>query len=255
VTGKPAHWSRQAAVRRTLARRSVVFTVLAATACGADASRPNAPPTAAGGATDEGAPSEPTGPASTQPDVCGASVQAIDAQALAFGLQQLTIGCVDRSSAQDCYRLAFLKQQQRSPSDADHFYSRACDLGRLEACEDLGLLVERGLCGHGMSRARAQALYEKACHGGLDAACAHVATCMASGCIDPPAPVAAFNFLKQRCDDTQALATSCLFLGHFLEEGIGTTKDAREARAAYARACRGGATEGCVKTDELPAQP
>lgn len=135
-------------------------------------------------------------------------------------------------------------------------FGRACELGLLEGCNNLGYMYEVG-DGVAVDLLKARDLFGLSCEGG------NVAGCVLLGQVltDPRSPVAdlvrAREVLTKACE--QGDMEGCSNLGVAFTE---VPRDLPKARAAFERSCEGGAMRGCAKLalmymrgDSVPRDP
>ena len=126
----------------------------------------------------------------------------------------------DRDDQYACYRLGLWLTKGASESNfiipRDHakafpLTKRACELGKVESCRDLGRMYEHG-SGTEPSAARALEAYLRV------------------------------------CDETSGPDDTCANVGRLYEEGRGgVTRQLAKAAMYYQRSCAGGATAGCAR--------
>ncbi|MFT3769874.1 MAG: tetratricopeptide repeat protein [Minicystis sp.] len=121
--------------------------------------------------------------------------------------------------------------------------AKGCEAGRIEACVDLGRLIEKGEEGVAADAAAAVALYEKACDGGLMKGCAEAGAWYEQGKGGTPDLGKALAAYQKACDAKDALG--CTRLGGMYESGWGVIRDSTRALSLYREACDAGELDGC----------
>ena len=128
---------------------------------------------------------------------------------------------------------------------------RACDLGVLEACGELGEMYALGANGLNKDPERARKLLETACNRGATMACMTLAVAQSMGLVGGPAdPAKAFATAKQVCEERSPRA--CSILGNFYQSGTGTPADTLRAADVYQRGCDAGDADSCAQAAVLP---
>lgn len=143
----------------------------------------------------------------------------------------------------------------QAPKDsvaARRYDERACELGSLAGCENLGALLAHGRGGE-VDWTRAEALFQRACDGGNLRGCAALASVYFDG--GPPekrdeSRSAAIS--AKTCDAGDAVA--CSNLGFQYVQGRGVERDVPKGIALYERACHGGNGPACMNIADLYTQ-
>ena len=134
---------------------------------------------------------------------------------------------------------------------ARRYDERACKLGSLAGCENLGALLAQGRGGE-IDWTRAEALFQRACDGGNVRGCTALASVYFEG--GPPekrdeSRSAAIS--AKACEAGDAVA--CSNLGFQYVEGRGVARDVRSGMALYEQACQGGNGPACMNIGSLYA--
>ena len=122
--------------------------------------------------------------------------------------------------------------------------AKACDAGRLDACDDLGTAARDGLTG-ARDLARAATLFKKACDGSVVSACMN----LAGGITGDRARASDATWqepsssIEQACNGGHLGA--CVGLGVRNMQGQGTKKDAKRANELFEQVCRRRSPMGC----------
>ncbi len=132
--------------------------------------------------------------------------------------------------------------QDRGPEAAAALYGAACLAGENLACNNLGVLRERGTGGP-PDPGQAATLYEAACVGGLLRACNNLGTLLRDGKGRPANPVESLALFRAACADGEPAA--CVNLGQQQLAGLGMPPDAVAALASFRKSCEAGETLGC----------
>ena len=131
--------------------------------------------------------------------------------------------------------------------------TRACDMGHLVACKDLGTMA---LSATGMERnpPRARELFRKACPAhragdrgtdGFDPdACHLLGTFEERGLGGARDEAAAAGLYKKACDS--GYQPGCVSLGRVYEEGTGVARDRQRASKLFFASCKAGYADGCA---------
>jgi len=122
------------------------------------------------------------------------------------------------------------------------YYRKACEGGQAEGCNHLGALYGTGR-GLPKDDQQATALYRKACEGGSAFGCSNLGFRYQNGLGVDQDYRLAVEFLQKGCDGGNA--DSCNNLGYQYGTGKGVTLDFQRAVALYRRGCNGGSLQGC----------
>lgn len=125
---------------------------------------------------------------------------------------------------------------------AASLYAAACLSGQNLACNNLGVLSERGLGGP-PDPGLAAALYEAACLGGLVRACNNLGTLIRDGNGRVANPVESLALFHAACADGEPMA--CANLGQQQLTGLGVPADAAAALESFRKSCEAGEPLGC----------
>jgi TPR repeat protein len=128
-------------------------------------------------------------------------------------------------------------------------YQRGCDLGKAEACGNLGLQYEKGW-GIAQDVAKAAVLYEKACAAEVVVACRNIGK-LNEGESGYPANLgrsaAAYqqvlNLALAQCD--RGRADGCVAAGYMFQDGKGTPIDQPRGDELVRKACSMGYSWAC----------
>lgn len=150
----------------------------------------------------------------------------------------------DDELGEACWKLGNLWAQAGRHDDAARLFERACAGGMAAACNSWGFCLFTGK-GAAWSTVHALAAYRQACELGDAYGCANVGELVELGVGAPPDLVAAAAAYRQACtDDT---AAGCARLGRLTERGLGgLTADGDAATALYRRGCDDGSAEACA---------
>lgn len=132
--------------------------------------------------------------------------------------------------------------QTRGPQAASALYASACLAGQNLACNNLGVMRERGTGGP-RDLGQAAMLYEAACTGGLVRACNNLGTLLRDGKGRPANPVESLALFNAACADGEPAA--CVNLGGQQLAGLGVPPDAVAAVESFRKSCEAGETLGC----------
>jgi TPR repeat protein len=128
------------------------------------------------------------------------------------------------------------------PQAAAALYAAACLAGQNLACNNLGVLSERGIGGP-PDPGQAATLYEAACLGGLVRACNNLGTLLRAGKGRPANPVESLALFRAACADGEPMA--CANLGQQQLAGLGVPPDAVAAVESFRQSCEAGESLGC----------
>ena len=182
------------------------------------------------------------------------------------GDAELEAACA-RQSARGCADLADSLADAPGPERlrAPDFMRKACDLGVISSCTDLGIAYSRGDLGLETNRERALQLLGDACEAG------NVAACTQRGILQRPTlPVDAARFFSRGCERKseascdslagvisdarracEGNARRCNNWGVLLAEGIGLPVDLAAGQKAYERGCSAGSPQACSNLGRL----
>lgn len=121
-------------------------------------------------------------------------------------------------------------------------YGAACLAGQNLACNNLGVLRERGTGGP-PDPGQAATLYEAACRGGLLRACNNLGTLLREGKGRPVNRVESLALFKAACLEDEPAA--CVNLGQQQLSGLGMPPDPVAALESFRKSCESGETLGC----------
>lgn len=161
--------------------------------------------------------------------------------------------CAKKSGA-GCYGMALLAFDSRVGASSDlaqglAYEQKACDLGELQACSDLGTWY-RGGTGVEQDLKKAHALFERACTDDVHFGCEHLAWAQVDGEGEFTAdPKAGFAEMSRLCKLPSPAA--CGSLGTMFHHGIGTEQDLAKARETYAYACEHGQVHACGDVGDM----
>jgi uncharacterized protein len=129
-----------------------------------------------------------------------------------------------------------------SPAEALDVLQRACDHGEVAGCNNLGMLFRDGAAGAPVDRARAAALFRKACeHKAV--ACDNLGALLLD--TDMAGATAAFRAGCEMKEESLASAVCCFKLGLANENGWGIPVDKGRASSLYAGACEKSVARAC----------
>ncbi len=232
--------------RATLDRRHVISAVvIAAMACGADATAPASPPSPA---TSVAASPAASSPAEASPPTSAAVASpATPAAAPTPSCDRCTGSPCDPADARACDDLAQDVLHARGVTYDRARYGdleqRACEGGYAPACSMVGMLYQDGL-GRPHSDVEAAKWHGRACEAGAGIGCYNLANMIGGGehtTADPE--LAATYYVKALAAFERACeagdAQWCANVGFMYESGLGTSADEARAFAAYERGCPG----------------
>jgi len=191
--------------------------------------------------------------------------------------QQLYQQACDGGSPHGCYALSSLHQADASKSF--ELANRACSLGHMQACDRVGVAYANGQ-GVDMDKLKAMKLWDQACTGGVNHACAamginlvlgihgvtkdvargesllmlacnanHAAACKdlgglhLSGVLPNSEPAKGVLLLGNACN--LSYGEGCNELGVVYMQGVGVDADAARGASLLDRACKLGSMTGC----------
>lgn len=142
---------------------------------------------------------------------------------LKYGAACVTIGQIYRTSP----------KAPMVDENALKYFILGCDYGRKMGCIAAGNMIEDGI-GAPKSRQNSLKYYEIACNGGEGGGC------LSRGLEfdkdgEPIISSIDINYIKKGCDTYFTIA--CEYLGKFMFEGIGTSKDEKGALLVFETAC------------------
>ncbi len=123
-------------------------------------------------------------------------------------------------------------------------FEKACADGDLSRCGAVAWAYENGQDGLAKNVAKAMALYEKTCSGGITPACVRLAF-LHLGRGTTRGQIRAAKLLQQACDAGDAMG--CTDLGDLVRSGVGIARDPVRARILYEKACAAGYGPACAK--------
>ena len=142
-----------------------------------------------------------------------------------------------------------LPEGQRDEAKAVAAYQRGCDLGKMEACGNLGLQYEKGW-GASQDLERAAALYARACDAQIVVACRNLGKINEGESGYPvnaqksaKAYRRALDLALQQCD--QGKAEGCVAAGYMYQDGKGTPVDEARGSELVKKACSMGYSWAC----------
>jgi TPR repeat protein len=145
----------------------------------------------------------------------------------------------DAGEAGGCNNLgvsyAFARGVPKDEKRAVELYSKACESGLAMACRSLGYKYDAGE-GVVKDAARAGEFYRRGCDGADPESCSNLGTHYASGKGAPLDNAKANELFRRACD--AGFGRACSFLAARM-------KNAPDAKALYARACKAGDKEAC----------
>lgn len=152
---------------------------------------------------------------------------------------------VQAASSYSCFAAGYLYDYGKigvsSTIIADHataalYYDRGCNLGSAGACNNFGVIKEKGLGGHEVDKAAAAQLYSKACDAKDQIACANLGDFYIQGVGVPRDVKKALSLLEKSCELKTARA--CHLLGEIYRHGDGVPHDPLRANRFYEQGCK-----------------
>lgn len=131
---------------------------------------------------------------------------------------------------------------QVGPEVASALYGAACLAGRNLACNNLGVMAERGR-GMAPDPALAAVLYQAACDGGLPRACSNLGTLYRDGKGRKVSLPDSLRLFQKAC--TEGDPAACVNLGQQQLVGLGMPKNVAAALESFRRGCEAGESLGC----------
>lgn len=145
------------------------------------------------------------------------------------------------------YKIGADHYQAKDYPQAFKFFTKACDGGFIEACNDLGQLYEEGK-GVKQNGAKALKLYAKACESGIGSGCANVGKMYDLGLVGVVKDYTkARSYYAKACELNHSGACSNLGVLHNL--GKGGKQDSTKALYLYKKACDLDFGLGCQMQD------
>ncbi len=133
---------------------------------------------------------------------------------------------------------------RRDLAHAGELYERACRMGEALACGNLGHLVENGE-GRPRDLPRARQLYRDACAAGSLYGCLHQQMSAVDSPATPEQAARTLERFQRACDARDGRA--CAFVGIMYEDGPdGLSRDEDKSSAAMKRACTLHVSEACA---------
>jgi len=126
---------------------------------------------------------------------------------------------------------------------------KACAQNDLTACNEIGASYGRGVQGFEKNLDQAKKHYTKACDGGLGESCNNLAMMAYSGEAGAKDPVAARQLAQKSCELKSF--NGCANYSVFLYSAVGGEVDLEAARSAAKLACDGGSVEGCTNYGQM----
>lgn len=134
-------------------------------------------------------------------------------------------------------------KKRRVHARARKLFARACKLGQLEGCDELGLMRGMALGGR-QDGPGAQQMFNLACHKGLALSCFHLGALLYHGSIVKKDLARARKLFGQACDGQ--VGSGCANLALMKMRGEGGKKDAGAAFSLFEEGCRGGSQMACT---------
>jgi len=113
------------------------------------------------------------------------------------------------------------------------FYSQACDLGTLAACNNLGVLYS--FPGVGQSFSKSNALFSRLCNSGFGPGCVNLGAANITGHGVPQSTAKAMELFEKAC--SLKTGVGCLTLGLMYAQAQGVEKSSPKALSYFTRAC------------------
>jgi TPR repeat protein len=153
-------------------------------------------------------------------------------------------------------------------SKAVTFYSKACDAGSAEGCNDLGVMYESGRgvgfnrndadcgrfsnidqCGFAKDYPQAITLYSKACNAGIADGCWNLGRMYLNGNGVAEDYSQALTLYTRAC--VAGSADGCSSIGLVYQKGYGVQKDKAKAHEFYRKGCSMGSQRGCDQLQKM----
>ncbi len=126
---------------------------------------------------------------------------------------------------------------------ANKLWTKACDLGNMSACFNLGLLYNNG-DGVKQDKSKAKELFGQACDSGHMRSCYNLGILYDNGDGIQQDKKKASELYTKVCDSEQNMG-ACLNLGVLYSTGEGVRQDKSKAKKLFGKACDDGNYNGC----------
>lgn len=150
----------------------------------------------------------------------------------------------------DSCHAAAVRHFQGDKAKAAALWQKACNGGDMLGCANLGFLYRHGE-GVAQDAAKAAQLYTQACDGGNMGGCFNLGFLYQDGQGMARDAAQAARLYRQACDGGDM--KGCANLGVLYRNGLGGTRDAAQAAKLFGKACDGGNMPGCVNQGLLYA--
>jgi TPR repeat protein len=150
----------------------------------------------------------------------------------------------DGKVAAACVNLGLLQEKQTPPAwkDAAKSYEKACKLGHMKGCNNLGVAYENG-AGVSQSFVSARTHFKQACDKKQPTACYNLGLLFSYGKGVKLHDQTALGLYRKAC--TLGEPRGCLYLGFSYGNGWGCKMNGKMAGRYYKLSCSRGSAEGC----------